>query len=450
MLSPMVLNQTYSSVICRTSVKILILRQNLYNKTLMSITSNPNITPRTKFSIGEIVSFDTNYIRHDNEFSSVWLSGDQNYVVPLMVVSEIILDSKPKLNLETGKTKSPKNKYKCIWFSNKSLKFEEGSFLEKEIYSISDTIQVKPELTKDNENITKGSKVVFKTNSFEVKKRKSNLEFIGKNKNRKNSSLLTFSSPVFVVVGFLEVQIKEPVIDAHTNTVKRIYSSKLVKVKFFNSLSDKYSEFVVPYEAFKIAETANEIILSDLIKSKKDEIKCLITYQSETILCEVKSIVYVSGEYVIDLINVFTKKEFEGYLSDITHSSLLNEEDRYDPIPSIKKIGDSASFEIMSIESYLKTKNEESETTELSDKIPLGRFAMLLFYKNRYEKFTERYVIPLFLTQVDSKEPLKSKDSEGNETKLIYYLRAYCLLRQDYRFFRVDRMISRSEEHTSE
>lgn len=407
----------------------------------MSINHNKIKVPVIKFNIGEIVSFNSNSFKQAKEFKSVWIAGDQNYVVPLMVVTEISIDSKPKFNEDTGKTKPLKNKYKCTWFSNKSLKFEEVWFFENELNSFLIENEKKSIKSSDLEDvISKGSKVIFKTNSLEIMKRKSSLDYNNHSKQRKSSALLAFSSPVFVVIGFAEVQPKEPVIDPITNTVKRIYSNKLVKVKFFNSHSDKYSEFYVPIETLSLIKNNKDKLLDTLITAKENESKCLISSENEKFLCEVKSIVYISGEYVIDLMNVFTKKEYELYLSEIKSCKILDFSIN-NQVPSVERDEGSMRFKIVSIQSYFEKADKESLNLLKEEDKVMSDSILFLVYKNPQEKITERYVIPLYLTLVDTGEIIVNKDGT-KETKEVYYLRAYCLLRQDYRFFRIDRITS--------
>jgi hypothetical protein len=428
--------------------------------------------------IGDIVILKISHIKNEEDFSDITIAGDSNYITPLMVVKEV-LDSKPdKIDGETGQLKNSKGnlQFRCIWFSPKQFKFEEGWFYQKELINLSKT-EIKSEKEFENQvsnsnksnnldgdhprqfdeekvKINLGDKVVFKTNDLELKKRKTFLEIDQEKINNKITALLSFCSPVFVVIGFSVVEKKEPLIDSHTGQTKRAYGSKLVKLKSFNSNENKFSEFLVPYESIQKIEEIDDEKKNLFIESKGGK-KLIVRRKKDRVISEtenkihdilmIDSISSLSGIYRANVSNIFSQKKeiikldnaFEVEGIDISETSVF---------PEISESG--GEFSVNSIEDRLKlffVGNTYSKSNEINleyiNNLKIKKL-IKINYKNKFEKTTIRYCIPIFLFKVNK----QIEDSKG-KTKNIpeYYLQSYCLLRSEYRNFKVERMLSMEE-----
>lgn len=194
--------------------------------------------------IGKIVTLKSNHLKTAEQYESIFLGGEPTFITPLMVIKEVLKLNPDKIDEDSGKIKNTKGnmQFRCIWFSNKSFRFEEAWFFENEL----DFIDIEE---KEVPTLKFGDNVVLKTNHLELKKRKTFLEIDKEKANNKASALLNFCSPVFIHLGYANVEKKESLIDPNNGEPKRAYCSKLVKLKSFNVKEDKYSEFLVPVEA---------------------------------------------------------------------------------------------------------------------------------------------------------------------------------------------------------
>jgi hypothetical protein len=397
---------------------------------------NPPKSSKKLFEIGQIVSSKSNHLSDAEQYQHIWLAGDQNYTTPLMVITEILINVSQNIDEVTGEDKSQRNKYryKCMYFSNKQLKFEENWFYQEELHDTSYEIP-----QKNLALIKPGKRVVFKTNQIEVGKRKSFLEQENKKKNQKSASLLTFSSPVFIVAGFKVVIKKEPEFDLITGEVKHEYPSKAVKIKFFNSILDKFSEFIVPVEILTLAEIEKEDILSKIIESKEQGFAIKLELKTSIHLCIIDSVLFISDDYLINCTNFFTKEEETYKLSELDNVDMIF---KYKTLsskiyPSVVNPKGTIEFNYIGIPTVLESLAKQSNKKNRDTNTPLGAKILHIRYTNTSNKYTERYIIPLYVATAD----VPNYEKEG-ETIKRQYLKAFCLLRNSERFFRADRIMT--------
>jgi hypothetical protein len=79
----------------------------------------------SKFSLGDIVALNSH--PYDQFLTSVIISGEPQLLSPLMVIIEVLNDTRNQYDEKTGEeiSKTGNSQCKCIWFSNKSHQFEE-------------------------------------------------------------------------------------------------------------------------------------------------------------------------------------------------------------------------------------------------------------------------------------------------------------------------------------
>lgn len=425
--------------------------------------------------IGKIVTLKSNHLHSIKQFENILLAGETNYITPLMVIKEVLDTKSDKIDEETGEVKYIKGRlqFRCTWFSNKSFKFEEGWFFQNELVFIEnkdskklivdiehvelDKQEVEDNVKNPNEpSLIFGDTVILRTNHLELKKRQTHLEIDKEKSNNKVSALLNFCSPVFIFLGYASVEKKEPLRDSNTNSVKRAYCKKLVKLKAFNVKEDKYSEFLVPVEAIakvSIPEKAIDEISASIDENRNENSRSLYLVNDDINfgVYNPKSILSVSNFYTLECENIFSQKPFQFLLND-------NDFEKIDlPItkefyPNIHSFEDK--FLVKSILEYLQEIENENLGTTYMDifheqkkfkKDLIAELKLRIFkigYKNKYEKYTNRFVIPIKLIDIERKGEKIKNISHPDEDKKEkdYYLRGYCLLRRDYRYFNITRM----------
>lgn len=401
---------------------------------------NTSKIPLGNYIIGSTVSLKTNHLKSKEQYPEILLAGEPCFITPLMVVSEVLVVKTDKVDEETGVFKNSKGnfQYKCIWFSSKSFKLEENWFYEEELLLIEKD-------NKKDKSFKFGDNIILKTNILELLKLKTYLEINKEEKKNKTSSLLNFCSPVFVFIGYTSLDKKEPLIDVNTGNPKREYCSKLVKAKSFNLKEDKYSEFLIPIEAVEKIETVDEVTLKNFVNAKKDN-KVLIESLGENVerIFSVNSIISIANTYKAEIKNIF---------SDIVETiEIINCQFDFLSDKNVNKIypefsqNENNKFKIESIEDFVKAKiiNNEFRKNELIELEYINNLSnknlFKIVYKNKFERITTRYCIPIYVFYIVVK---KYSQQEKKEVDIHeYYLQSYCLLRSDYRNFKIERIMS--------
>jgi hypothetical protein len=301
------------------------------------------------------------------EFNRISIGGDPLHVCPLMVVVEVFKERNAKYEEISGLNLADTNscQCKCIWFSSKSHQFEETRISSKHL----DVIQSS---TAENQNgvdpkliIDIGKIVTLKTTPLEIQKQKcsrdpqiydSHLE-----RKLKYTSLLSFVCPPLVVVGTSKNEIKEHVLDANTGEQIRWLSNKLVKCKYFNAHSEKYSEVLVPIEALISIPTIENIGFQNVTKGRTvlANFDTSLKGHSRTVI-RFGETIYVGGFYkveVFDEINLISSEisleNIDEYYSDFVNNAPVHSKYSqissgigkakkvflsYGPIPKVKEI----------------------------------------------------------------------------------------------------------------
>lgn len=394
------------------------------------------------FKLGTIVSLKSNGLIHLANYNFLSLGGNENFTTPLMIVVEILLNINQEIDEETGEVKSSskaQNKYKCMYFSNKSMKFEENWFAERELskYQIENfntNIQVdliddkKPELkdiesTDEKEDVdkkhrlTSGDLVRFKTVDEEAKKTKS----FNESDNKKGTKpLITFIAPALQIVGFTSPDKKEQAIDPNTGKPKRVFSSKLVKCKFFNTESDKFSEQLVPIECLQYIDNSKlEDRLAEISEFKNKKSLILIHTADNQYFGTPNSVHIYSGRYQLSFYNELSKKQAFIWIDEISEIVEVDfSNSQYYP-----GINDVAG-DVTSILEFIQ---------RIKDEIVGLHFKIT--YCNLKEQRISRYIT---IKQLGN----ELEDNESFSGKKYYYLKSFCHLREAARDFRSDRILS--------
>lgn len=371
------------------------------------------------FNLGTIVTLKSNGLKYLANYKFLSLGGNENFTTPLMVVVEILLNNNPEIDEESGEVKSTsksQNKYKGMYFSNKSMKFEENWFAETELEVYGKELEQLHELPNLS-NIKWGETVRFKTVDEEAKKSKS----FNEEENKKGSKpLITFIAPAMQVVGFAQPEKKDQALDPNTGKPKREYPSKMVKCKFFNTESDKFSEQLVPIECLQYIDNRN-------LEQKLEEISAIKLQKSLTLIKTIdnqyfgspNAVHVFSGRYQLSFYNELSKKTTFIWIDEIEKIDEVDfAESKYYP-----GINDGTG-ELTSISDFINSVKE----------VITGQHFKIT-YCNLKEQRVSRYVtIKKLGNELEDKESIPAKN--------YFYMKSYCHLREADRDFRSDRILS--------
>jgi uncharacterized protein YodC (DUF2158 family) len=382
-----------------------------------------------EIKLGDIVALKSHPFTATN--TDVIISGDAQHISPLMVVVEILIESKNIYDEQTGDLKG-KKQCKCIWFSNKSSQFEEAwlsdnllniiasnvkkseveaklekeGFSEKEIESLM--------TTKKLEKFAVGETVSLKTLNFELNKKKSTLKAHGYNSKEVNiSALLSFVPPTMQVIGKSKNENKEPIFDAKSSEKKRSISKNLIKCKWYNPSSDKMSEKLLPPEALQIIPPLNQELLDKIQESKYIKIK----YNEVHTLIKFQSISVSSGYYLLIAFNYLSNKIEEFELDKVNYEG------------SIENYYISKHLDFDALGDDFTPKNIQLHQDAIIEYAIKEKKYIQIEYKNKNGGISTR--------TLKNFQELKVKVSE---TDFDTYLVGFCMTKQDNRHFKLGRI----------
>lgn len=367
----------------------------------------------TAIKIGSIVSLKTHpYLK---DLTTVIISGDAQHTAPIMIVTEIFIESKNLYDEQTGDSRG-KQQCKCIWYSSNNGQFEEVWISEKQLKVIEE-----PEDKKEQKSFAIGEIISLKTLNLELEKKKSYIKGNGyNNENITITSLLTFVPPVMQVVGESKNESKEPLFDNKTGKPKRFVSSKFIKCNWYNPNSNKVSEKHLPIEALRTIKLANEDSLRSLHEMIVKKEYCKFTYKEQGQLIQPRKIIYVSGYYYLVAHDFLTNKMQEFEVLSIEDFEVV---EKY-------YVNKSPDFDILNGDFSSKNINNLKVET-IKQGIESQKY-MLIVYKNKNDIFSTRTLKDYQI--IDTREDDKIIEND--------YLVGHCLLKDEKRHFKVDRIQS--------
>ncbi|MDB5116690.1 MAG: hypothetical protein JWQ79_2182 [Mucilaginibacter sp.] len=372
------------------------------------------------FNLGDIVALNSH--PYTSNLTSIVISGEPQFVSPLMVVTEILLETANKFDEKTGDEISTKgnSQCKCVWYSSKAHQFEEtwiSSTLLKHIKYEPDQSKFILEESSKKEIINK--LVILKTSDIELGKQKSSVSIEAnsinspKDKNTINA-LLSFVAPVMQVIQAVEVKSieKEPVYDAKTGTKKRINTKWLVKCKWYNP-ADKLSEKLLPLECLNILPD----IKKDLLEEITDKIENLGFYEVDGSLIQPKNLLYVNGYYYL--------KAYD-YIKNKTIDIKIELKTIFKNISSYYNLKVPV-FEFKNGEKLPENYFNSNLLLAINTGLKNTHF-LRIYYTNRLNVASYRTIKNYEVVNIE----------EGEEN--ITYLKGYCMTKSDYRYFRLERI----------
>lgn len=217
------------------------------------------------YTVGDLVTFKTHPL-----LSEFYIKGDGKYVPPIMIVKEVLFENKDKKVYDevSGNQIAEKVKYICVYFDDNKSEFIESHLYESQIRTFRDLKIAKNDDKPKSDNyidiITEvdsykngfdyefGKIVYFKTKKLEAfkKRESSKIELVEGKEEKKTTRqyVVNYITPDFLISGYK----KESPSDFFYNNgkPKKIASTDLIKVKWFNSTQQKFSEQFFPIEFF--------------------------------------------------------------------------------------------------------------------------------------------------------------------------------------------------------
>lgn len=373
-------------------------------------------------NIGDIVSLQSHPFFSKTDNNSIYFSGDPETLSPLMVIVETLKETKSHFDENTGTELVKKDSYqcKCLWYSHKTAQFEDTWLSSRLLKTI---VSAKEETTKLK--FTYGDSVVFITSPIELGKKKVSLKQLGNtfdDKNKTVSGLTYFTSPVLQIIGFAKSESKEPFIDSRTGKIKRWIPSQLVKCKFHNLSSSKFSEILLPIEALSKIDQIQKEIIDHLNKTIKDECILLTKSTNDSFLntfVKPLKIAFKGGNYYLEALDYLENRTLE--------IQIENNENQFEPIqevikhlPKFEEIG--RKLQIIAVNKINLRKNTKGIYWRIK-------------YKNVNDEITQRTIYnPTFFS-------IEELLDNGDKFQ-IDYVKAKCILRNhSERYFRVDRIM---------
>ena len=368
-----------------------------------------------KWAIGTIVALDSHIYFDDDESKSIVICGEPKQVSPLMIIIEVVVD-KPMFEERSGMRLSDISscQCRCIWFSHKSYIFEEVWISSKLL-----------KIIKPAENIDKvsfGQQVELKTAYIELGKIKSNIKETDNNVSSILTSDLNFVSPVMQVIGTAKSESKEPLYDVKTLTLKRSIPKSLVKCKYYNAVSDKFSEFLIPIEALNIIDSIDE---KNLVVCKTAIIEnqyLAIEHDGIRSITKPNRINFNNGRYYIYAYDYLTVKNVQLNINKIKVELKDNYYNEVLPIFEVKR------------DKLIIKPIDKKNIKELFKKIGKDKY-ITISYENRDGDKSNRSISDYELVESVEKNLL-------GEDREVVYLKAFYHLRNAERFFRIERIKS--------
>jgi len=373
--------------------------------------------------IGNIVTFNSHPYIIEN--TSIIISGEHLMLTPLMVIVELLKISKNEFSEVDGTPIVQAGEFhcKCIWYSSKMNQFEESWFYSNQLKPLKDTYSTSylnpQEPISFNYKKLVGKLVSLKTLPIELGKKKSSLTSESNKDKSLVSSLLSFISPVMQIIDLKENDSKEKKHDIKTGLQKRYVSNFTVKCRWYNPTGDKFSEKFLPVESiFLLPSITNETL--DTLQKHINGVSILRIKES---LFKPLSISYRSGFYLLTSFDFIKNKEVEISIND--NLKFEREPDLYlKEAPDFKIISETPGAQWQTINTIL----------ELVEECVTEKNYLRIQYKSNNDTITLRTINNLVLHE--------TLEMINGEYKTVSYVEAYCNLRKDKRYFKIDRIIS--------
>lgn len=378
-----------------------------------------------KISIGSIVANLAHPFHEAN--SNILITTYAHLTPPLMVVIEKNYGA--KYNPLNGEEED-NDSYKCLYYSTINGSFELNWFKKRELKLISndDTSSAKDYKSFSLEDLKKkllGKMVILKSVDLELGKKKIWSDDDEEKQKMKTNNLLDYLPPLGSII---DIKYNEDTQKFNEKNGKPIHkkSKILIKLRWLNNITSKYSEEYIAFDALKLVEIAlmefipnqyyldNSVINLEEIADKK-VIKTPL---------KIKDILWKHYFYIYRFVDQFTGQiKALSSKKELLNISAANVEET----KGIEAILDVKEFNYKAISNFFKVEN----------KADFEKKWFQIQYSDKNEKYTKRIIhIDELIVEKTTIEPIK-------ETRL---LKANCLLRNgNVRHFNVARIRSYRE-----
>lgn len=368
-----------------------------------------------KFSIGDVVTLKTHPF--SAETTDVIISGEYLMIPPLMVVIETIDHS------VIDSEKDIKDKYKCIWFSSKKNQFQESYFPETDLKN------VHADKETDISEIEVGNLVTLLTLPIELGKRRS---FLNTETNQsggvKSSSsvtgLLSFVSPIMTITEIKDFDQSKDKKTAPEVKPKKTYPKKIAKCKWFDSLGEKFSEYLIAVDALAVLPNIPHKLLDLISQAITDNHYLKLDY---TLLKPIQ-ITNRSGRYYLNCFDHVMQQNRPLSFSELISVNVIT-----NPFKAIAPLFKPKNKKG---NKFLKLTNDVESLIKKAISRPKKNY-ITIRYKDNLANITSR--------TISKYEIILGDDDLRPDGSMIKYIRAYCHLRNSERNFRLDSIIEAKE-----
>lgn len=368
--------------------------------------------------IGKIVTLKSHYLRGSHSLLDklIYIAGDDNSIPPFMIVTEYLKESKSKHDEETGEGIIERGTYRCnvIWFNSKTYEFKDtwinSKFFNETFIKEEKATDLKDKEKKKDSKILIGSRVILKTTPLEIKKKRTLLTKNKKSTDLKNTTLASFCAPEMIVIGKTFFKPKKPINDNITGLPIRFYPSMMLKCKYYNPISDKFSEVTLPKQCFELAFSDNEKLekVIELMENEK------VVFHENKLLV-IKNISYLHGVYMLFCQNFVDETEVTHNLDDIDVTYEFNQEELKGEVLAPKWNGSS-------FYSVLKLAKETKGNKKLNHQL------YHITYRNLKSQTTNRFI------HIKNYQKIEVTKNNKKVTKGLL-VKAFCFLRNKERTF---------------
>jgi hypothetical protein len=352
---------------------------------------------KDNYNIGDVIVLKAHHQLNIDE--KVVIIGDPDAVVPYMTITETVFE-KAGENVDTEKIIS----VKAIWYNHLRGSFESAWFKVFEIRPV-----IFPENTNSLTNLMSGDLLEIKSSNLEYRKIKSSMNTPElRLRSKTYSSLLTFVPPPLIMI--------DTVSNKKKDNGQNQFSEKLIRCRYFNGKTLKYTEISLPSEVLRLIPWPDQTLILKIVDAIKNNffIKDLIEFSYDYRLVKPLRILSQSGHYVLEVYDILTNEERTIPIDSISQNfkstrGILN---------SLPQFSDEPSFSITEI----NHETIQNIFTSSNKKKPF----VTIDYKNKLDQLLKRTV---------RFESIHKRDLSDE-----YYMEAYCYTRGAIRFFKISKI----------
>lgn len=374
---------------------------------MLSNNEDKPLATEETIPIGSIVSNNAHPYQEHN--TNILITTYAHFTPPLMVVVEKNYGAKFS---STDGEKEDNDSYKCIYYSTINGCFEANWFKKREIKLISKeaTKQLSEKKDAPLEDLKKyflGKMGILLSVDLELEKKKVWSDDDEEGQKMKKNNLLDYLPPLGSII---DVKLNEDHQKFNDKNGKPIHkkSKVLVKLRWLNNITAKYSEEYVPLEALKLVDINYKAFDYDLYYMDNaemvlEEIEEMKISKSPVRL---KEVYWKHYYYIYCFVNQFTGESIKYPQGDLKNISESTKEDS----KKIQLLLKNTKFEYAKLFDFFKLENKANFEKKWFE----------IQYSDKNEKYSKRIIyINEIIVEKTTTEPIKDR----------VIIKANCLLR---------------------